>query len=163
LFSYPWAQLADEADEELAKQAKKSLSLSSKPEYYKILYSWRLKRNNYRGAAQAAFERLERLRAERRGRASDPRDERLVEGYLLLINAMASVGGEEAWVIREPVKEMKGLINGTKEEVGKGRRGLVTLGDVRREYQEELDRLASVEQGRFAFNGNEGGEEMDVL
>lgn len=163
LFAYPWTQLAEEADKELERKAKNTLNTSSKPEYFKILYSWRIKRGNFRGAAQAAFDRLEKLRGEMKGRGSDPQDERLVEAYLLLINAMACIGKDEAWVIREPIAEKKGLINGTTKEKKEGKRCLVTLEDVRREYQEELDKLAALEQGRFAFTGGNEGDEMDVL
>jgi hypothetical protein len=40
---------------------------------------------------------------------------------------------------------------------------LVTLEDVRREYQEELDKLAALEQGRFAFMGEDEGDDMNAL
>ncbi|KIW06549.1 uncharacterized protein PV09_02979 [Verruconis gallopava] len=161
LFAYPWAQLADEADKELEAKARKTLTSSSTHQWHKILYSWRIKRGNFRGAAQAAFDRLEKLRAETKGTGPDPRDERLVDAYLLLINAMACVGKDEAWVIYEPIAEKKGLLNGTAKEKKEGKRRLVTLEDVRREYQEELDRRAAMEQGKFAFVDE--GEEMDVL
>jgi hypothetical protein len=166
LFAYPWAQLADEADKELEKRAKNTLNSNNKPEYLKILYSWRIKRGNFRGAAQAAFDRLEKLRGEMKGKGPDPRDERLVEAYLLLINAMACIGKDEAWVIRESIADKKGSINGTAKEKKEGRRGLVTLDDVRRDYQEELDKRAAMEQGKFAFTGvdeEDEGDEMDVL
>jgi hypothetical protein len=164
LFAYPWAQLADEADKELERRAKDTINTTSKPQYSKILYSWRIKRGNYRGAAQAAFDRLQKLRAEIHGRGlGDPRDERLVEAYLLLINAMACIGKDEAWVIREPLAQKNGLINGTAKEKKEGKRGLVTLEDVRREYQEELDKLAALEQGRFAFMGEDEGDDMNAL
>lgn len=162
LFQYPWDGLADSVDKELEAKARKALNTHTKPEYHKILYAWRIKRGNYRGAAQAAFDRLEKLRQEAKGAAgSDPRDERALEAYLLLINAMACIGEQDAWVLYEPVKEKAGLINGTRGEKREGRRRLVTLADVRREYEEELDRRASLEQGRFEFN--DGGDEMDVL
>ena len=161
LFSYPWAELADSVDKELEVKAKKTLNTSSRPEYHKILYAWRIKRGNCRGAAQAAFDRLEKLRQETKGSGPDPRDERVVDAYLLLINAMACIGEKDAWVLYEPVAEKKGLINGTKGEQREGKRRLVTLDDVRREYQEELDRRAALEQGRFGFVDE--GVEMDVL
>jgi DNA repair protein RAD51/nuclear pore complex protein Nup160 len=159
LFSYSWDHLADLVDKELDSKARKTLNSWSKPEYHKILYAWRIKRGDYRGAAQAAFDRLEKLRQESKGSGPDPRDERLIEAYLLLINAMACIGKNDAWVLYEPIAEKKGLINGTKGEKREGKRRLVTLEDVRREYQEELDRRAALEQGRFGFVG----EEMDVL
>jgi hypothetical protein len=161
LLAYPWAQLADVADAQLEKQARSSLNSNSRPSYYKVLYAWRIRRGDFRGAAQAAFDRLEKLRGEMKGRDPDPRDERLVEAYLLLINAMACIGKNEAWVIYEPVADKKGLINGTAKEKKDGKRRLVTLEDVRREYQDELDRRAAMEQGRFAFT--DGNDEMDVL
>lgn len=161
LFSYPWSSLADSVDKELEAKAKKTLNSNTKPEYHKILYSWRIKRGNYRGAAQAAFDRLEKLRQEGKARGADPRDERLVEAYLLLINAMACIGKNDAWVLYEPIAQKNGLINGTKGEKREGKRRLVTLEDVRREYQEELDRRAALEQGRFGFVDE--GNEMDVL
>lgn len=161
LFSYPWEELADSVDKELEVKAKKTLNTSSKPEYHKILYAWRIKRGNHRGAAQAAFDRLDKLRYEIKGSGPDPRDERLVEAYLLLINAMACIGEKDAWVLQKPLAEKNGAINGTKGEIKEGKRRLVTLEDVRREYQEELDRRAALEQGRFGFV-DEGGD-MDVL
>jgi DNA repair protein RAD51/nuclear pore complex protein Nup160 len=162
LFNYSWDHLADSVDKELESKAKKTLNSMSKPEYHKILYSWRIKRRNYRGAAQAAFDRLEKLRQEVKGSGPDPRDERVVEAYLLLLNAMTCIGKQDAWVLYEPVAEKKGLINGTRGEKREGRRRLVTLEDVRREYAEELDRRAALEQGRFGFVEG-AGEPMDVL
>jgi DNA repair protein RAD51/nuclear pore complex protein Nup160 len=161
LFSYPWSELADSVDKELESKAKKTLSSGRGPEWHKILYAWRVKKGDWRGAAQVAFERLERLRQEAKGNGGDPRDERVVEAYLLLINTMAIIGEKDAWVLHEPVPGMKGLSNGCGKEK-EGKRKLVTLEDVRREYAEELDRRAVLEQGRFGFV-DEGGDGMDVL
>ncbi len=41
------------------------------------------------------------------------------------------------------------------------RRRVITLEDVRREYQAELDRAAAMENGRFAFAADD--DDMDVL
>lgn len=93
--------LAEEADDILAKLVKeKGWIVQNKPEYHKILYAWRVKRGNWRGAAQVAFDRLERLKASGE-KMRDPADERLVEAYLLLINSLACVKPEEAWIIKE--------------------------------------------------------------
>jgi hypothetical protein len=176
LLSFPWTTLSAEADEVLAGMARRVLNIGSKPEYHKILYAWRVKRGDWRGAAQVAFDRLERLKASSE-KTRDPSDERLVEAYLLLINTLACVGPEEAWVIKDA---QAGLANGDLDGRGSrtngvkinghsgnteggSRRCVVSIEDVRREYQAELDRLAQLEQGDFAFAADDGGEAMDVL
>ncbi len=40
------------------------------------------------------------------------------------------------------------------------KRKVITLSDVRKDYQDELDRLALIESNQFAFTN---GDEMDVL
>jgi hypothetical protein len=57
--------------------------------------------------------------------------------------------------------DWNGLINVTKGGKREGKRRLITLEDVRREFQEELDRRAALKQGRFGFM--DAGNEMDVL
>jgi hypothetical protein len=166
LLTYPFAGLYKEADEVLANMAKKTLNMSVQPQYHKVLYTWRINKDDYRGAAQCAFDRLERLKTDSEV-TRNPEDRRLVEAYLLLINTLVCVGKDEAWVIKESVNGgMSGLgkgknatTNGFSAGVGT-KRSIVTLDDVRREYQEELDRLAAMEQGQFAFAG---GDAMDVL
>ncbi|KAF2428838.1 hypothetical protein EJ08DRAFT_313194 [Tothia fuscella] len=169
LLSYPFATLSSEADDVLAAMTKKTLNLNAHPQYHKVLYAFRINRENYRGAAQCAFERLERLKGDSEV-TRDPEDQRLVQAYLLLINTLVCVGRDEAWVIKEA--DVVGHVNGNAggkrngvdgaPPVKKERRRLVTLDDIRREYQEELDRLAALEQGKFAF-ADDGGEGMDVL
>ncbi|QDS74198.1 hypothetical protein FKW77_002167 [Venturia effusa] len=166
LLGFPWTGLEEDADDILAKKVKdKGWIVSAKPEWHKILYAWRVKRGNWRGAAQVAFDRLERLKAT--GEATRiPSDERLVEAYLLLINSLACVAPEEAWVIREAqVVNPDGTLartNGarTNGHTGGSKRCVVSIEDVRREYQAELDRLAQLEQGDFAFSGD-GADGMD--
>lgn len=151
------------------------MNVTTKPETHKILYAWRVKRGDWRGAAQVAFDRLELLK---RGseKTRDPSDERLVEAYLLLINSLACVGQEEAWVIKDAqVMPDSGLdgrasrtngfkVNGHNGKANGGsKRCVVSIEDVRREYQAELDRLAQLEQGDFAFSGEHDREAMDVL
>ena len=70
----------------------------------------------------------------------------VLNAYLALINVLACVEKSQAWVLAE------GGGGGKKRRV-------VTLDDVRGEYQGELDRVAAIESGRFAFVGGE----MDVL
>jgi hypothetical protein len=164
LLSFPFVNLNSEADEILAIQTKKTLNLNTQPQYHKVLYAFRIDRGDYRGAAQVAFERLERLKSDSEV-TRNPEDERLVDAYLLLINTLACVGKDEAWVIKEPGVD-RGTVNGHGRNGvgGVGKRRLVSVDDVRREYQEELDRLAALEQGKFAFaDGGAEGDAMDVL
>ena len=62
--------------------------------------------------------------------------------YLGVINLLCCAGEEDRWVLSEG-----------GEGGGKGRRGLVTMGDIREWYQGELDRWAVIEGGRFGFGG----------
>jgi len=65
----------------------------------------------------------------------------------MLINTLACCGKDEGWILAPVVSQ------------GRPRRKIVTLEDVRREYQSELDRRSEIVQGRFAF----GRDAMDVL
>lgn len=127
--------------------------------YYQILSSWRLRHNNAQGAAAALLERLHRLPetysmatgAATVGATNGERDA-VLEDYLAVINLLSCAG--EGWVL-----------SGGKERRGSGimvggKRRIVTLEDVRKKYQEELDRRSVIENGRFGFDE---GDAMDVL
>ncbi len=125
------------------------------PKYYEILSTWRLGHNDFRGAAAALLERLHRLRkSSSKLWTGGPDGECLLEGYLSVINLLACAG--EGWVLSGGEDE------GEMWTVGK--RKVVTIKDIRNEYQNELDRRGVVENGRFGFGYATGGEdEMDVL
>ena len=56
--------------------------------------------------------------------------------------------------------------DGEEGKGGTGKRKVVTIGDVRVDYQRELDRRSVIEAGRFGFGGVgavDEGEAMDVL
>ena len=82
--------------------------------------------------------------------------------YLGVINLLCCAGEENQWVLSEGA-----------EGGGRGRRGLVRVGDIREWYQGELDRWAVIEGGRFGFGGVDGDggggevgddvDEMDVF
>lgn len=73
----------------------------------------------------------------------------VLEGYLAVINLLSCSG--DGWVL-------SGGKDGRGSEPGK--RKLVTLEDVRKKYQDELDRRSLIENGRFGFGE---GEAMDVI
>ena len=152
-------ELALEADKMLLETAKKDLAsgtTSRATPAYQTLYAFRTQRSDFRGAAEILYEHLERLRNTPHHHAvQDPEDETLTQVYVLLINTLACCGGDEAWLLADPIP-------GVHKE-GRKRR-LVKLADLRREYTAELDKRSDMLHGRFALVGGGGeGDEMDVL
>lgn len=158
--------------------------------YYQILSSWRLRHHNAQGAAAALLERLHRLpdtftsalttttttitagaltnastighRGKQQEEEQQQQRDAVLETYLAVINLLSCAG--EGWVLSGG-KGSAGGVGGISERGGKGeggKRKLITLEDVRRSYQEELDRRSVLENGRFGFD--EGDDVMmDVL
>lgn len=146
--------LAQEADAILLSFAKRNLgsSLASNPLYHRILFAFRTRRGDYRGAATVLYEHLEYLRHGSKHSLQDPEDETLIQIYVLLINTLACCGADEAWLLADPVSGV---------HAAEAKRKLVTLEDVRRDYSAELDRRSDMMQGRFPVVG--GDEVMDVF
>ncbi|KAK5241352.1 hypothetical protein LTR16_009470 [Cryomyces antarcticus] len=168
LLSLPFTDLAADVDAILLSLCARTLNIASGPPYHKLLYAWRLQHGDFRGAAEALWDRLQRLR-DSSAAAHDPGEEMVTHAYLALINCLASVAPDQAWILvegaLEPAKGAGGRAGKGKAKLGAGgpmrkKRRVVTLEDVRREYQEELDRVAALEHGRFPFGG---ADEMDVL
>ena len=99
-------------------------------------------------------------------RRAEGKGDDLLDDYLILINALAIVGEEDGWVFVGGGGGGGG--HGGHEakdpKVASGRRRVVTLQDLRRDYQQELDRRSIIENGRFALVGGEaeGAGEGDV-
>ncbi|TKA73414.1 hypothetical protein B0A49_03034 [Cryomyces minteri] len=168
LLSLPFTDLATDVDAILLSLCARTLNIASGPPYHKLLYAWRVQRGDFRGAAEALWDRLQRLR-DSSAAAHDPGEETVARAYLALINCLASVAPDQAWILvegaLEPARGAGGGAGKGKAKLGAGgpmrkKRRVVTLEDVRREYQEELDRVAALEHGRFPFGG---ADEMDVL
>ncbi|KAG8625967.1 hypothetical protein KVT40_006368 [Elsinoe batatas] len=190
------ASLDPEVDATLLSLARKSLTSTSSaaaaaPSHIQLLYSYRISRDNYRGAAEGLFEYLqwlkgqdeseydaahrvsEGLRSHDQANGFDAEEDsrwetEVTETYLLLINTLACCGSE-AWILAESAsgqgqgRKASGnfgasTVNGDGDNA---KRKVVTLEDVRREYQAELDRRSEIAQGRFPLIGN-GGEGMEV-
>ncbi|MCJ1465384.1 hypothetical protein MMC07_004002 [Pseudocyphellaria aurata] len=158
LLSFPFPPALHPAVDAFILQKAQSSALepnesSRIPKYYNILSTWRLRHNDFRGAAAALLERLQRLKkSSARSGQSDDRGEGVIEGYLAVTNLLACAG--EGWVLDEGDK---GAGNGEKRRV-------VTLKDVRKDYQDELDRRSMIQHGQFGFGYTNGPEnEMDVL
>ena len=172
LLAFPFTAMQNDVDTVLESLCQRTLNITTGPPYHKILYSWRIAHGDFRGAAAVMYDRLQRL-LNTSTSVYDPSDESLIENYLLLINVLACVDPDQAWLLAEaPAADSAqaslsssggpgsgGAHLGRKQKAGPKRK-VVTLQDIRGEYQAELDRVAEVENGRFAFGGP---EPMDVL
>ncbi|KAF1936300.1 hypothetical protein EJ02DRAFT_359415 [Clathrospora elynae] len=161
LFKFPFLGLADEVDTILTSLCQRTLNLASGPPYHQILYSFRISRNNFRGAASILHERLQRLKTTS-SKVHDPADESLTQCYLMIINTLSSVRKEDAYILAEQRIEGGGSLT---VGLGQGKkllkRQIVTLDTLRKEYQAELDRIAAIESGQFPFV--DPMDEMDIL
>ncbi|KAL8963150.1 MAG: hypothetical protein Q9193_000551 [Seirophora villosa] len=175
LLDLPWpAHILPAVDAYLANDRAsllKSVDKSSmSPEHQrKILAAWRLKQGDFRGAATALYSQMQMKPKQkpthrsgvvpkfRLGNAGSDAEEdmgsrKLDEAYLTVINLLACTGSDgddsrgEAW-----------LLSGADG----GKRRVVTIEDVRKGWQKELDRRSVVEGGRWGF-GLGDGEEMEL-
>jgi hypothetical protein len=162
LLKYPFVGLADCVDNILTSLCQKTLNMASGPPYHQILYSFRISRNNFRGAASILHERLQRLKTTST-KIHDPADESLTQCYLMIINTLSSVSKEDAYILAEQRIEATG--GPPQWGIGQGKkllkRQIITLDTLRKEYQAELDRIAAIESGQFPFV--DPVDDMDIL
>lgn len=162
LLQFPFVGLADSVDNVLASLCQKTLNMASGPPYHQILYSFRISRNNFRGAASILHERLQRLKTTS-SKVHDPADESLAQCYLMMINTLSSVSKEDAYILAE--QRIEGSGGPPQWGIGQGKkllkRQIITLDTLRKEYQAELDRVAAIESGQFPFV--DAGDDMDIL
>ncbi|KAF2496112.1 hypothetical protein BU16DRAFT_581524 [Lophium mytilinum] len=159
LLKFPFASLYNDVDSILESLCQNTLNISTGPPYHKILYSFRISRNDFRGAASILYQRLQRLQTTS-SKYHDPEDGSLTQAYLMLINTLTSVSPDQAWILAEPRVDESAASWGIGRSKSVLQRRVITLPDLRKEYQAELDRAAAMENGQFAFAG---GDEMDVL
>lgn len=161
LLKFPFVGLIDDVDAILSNLCHKTLNLASGPPYHQILYSFRISRGNFRGAASILHERLQRLKSTS-SKIHDPSDESLSQCYLMIINALSSVAKDDAYILADQRIDDSASASWT---IGKAKkmlkRQIITLDTLRKEYQAELDRVAAIESGQFPFV--EAADEMDIL
>jgi nuclear pore complex protein Nup160 len=164
LINFPFLGLQDAVDDILAQKCRGIVDVNAGVPYHKILYAWRIKRNDFRGAAAISLERLRRLQLSGdgdkilgKGQGQDGLETPVTRQYLMLINALSCVGPSQAWIFSEPLP-CKSTV-GSKSAASAEKRKVITLEDARRSYQEELDRIAAIENDQFTFAG---GDEMDI-
>jgi hypothetical protein len=161
LLRFPFVGLSNDVDNILSSLCQKTLNLASGPPYHQILYSFRISRNNFRGAASILYERLQRLKTTS-SKIHDPADESLIQCYLMIINTLSSVGTDDAYILADQKIEEGGPLQwGLGKAKKLLKRQIVTLATLRKEYQAELDRVAAIESGQFPFV--DPVDDMDIL
>lgn len=175
LFELPWSsELAVEADARLFELSTSTHSLPSSSNTFedeliptndrvpphRLLYAWRIKRNDFRGAASALWEQVQMLKlAQTYGLRGDDIDSELQHTYLNLINCMVLVNHKLRWLLvrplelepsatRTPFTKTGTTITDRSEQSKWGARRIITVDHMRREYQEHLDRTANLAAGR---------------
>jgi nuclear pore complex protein Nup160 len=163
LIELPFIGLQDKVDEILAQKCQSIVDVNVGVPYHKILYSWRIKHNDFRGVAAISLERLQRLQHSGEGDhmlGEDGLETPVTRQYITLINALSCVDPKQAWIFSEELPRTGSGAGMNGHDKKQPSRKVVTLDDVRRSYQEELDRIAAIQNNQFAFAG---GDEMDVL
>ena len=170
IVSVPFLGLQAEVDEILETKCQKTVNMDVGPAYHQILYGWRMKRGDFRGAAAILHDRLQRLQTASR---PDTDTTAITQGYLALLNTLASVDPAQAWILsNERRVDAEGTIFGSIKSQSTSafapKRTVVTVDQIRKEYQEELDRIGRIENNQFAFPTaatvavDGGDDEMDV-
>ncbi|KAJ2987504.1 hypothetical protein NUW58_g4468 [Xylaria curta] len=161
LMQLPFPGLQGAVDEILARKCQDTVDVVTGVPYHQILYSWRIKRNDYRGAAAILLDRIQKLRQLGEGdqfTSEDVLDTVITRQYLMLINVLSCVEQKQAWVTAEAFpRPPTGTGKGTPDG---GKRRVVTLADIRKEYQDELDRIAAIQNNQFGFAAD---DEMEIL
>lgn len=145
LVSLPFPSMQQDVDAFLEQRCRESTIDGA--QYHQVLYAWRIKRRNFRGAAWVLLDRIQKLKQAGEGDrmvGDDVLDTPVTRQYLLLINALSCVESKQAWIFDET----------------ESKRRVVSLADVRKEYQDELDRIAAIQNGQFGF---EAGDVMELV
>ncbi|KAI6246010.1 Nucleoporin [Erysiphe necator] len=160
LIEFPFVGMQDKVDGILSQKCQNTMDILSGISYHKILYAWRIKQNNFRGAASILLNRLYRLR--KLGSAdqiieSHQLETPITQQYISLINTLCCVDPKQAWILQEieNTENQSSMIN---EQSPK--RQVITLSDLRNNYQAELDRLGAIHNNQFQF---EGSDPMNIL
>lgn len=151
LISLPFSGLQEDVDNVLLQKCKSTVEVAHSIPYHKILYAWRITHNDYRGAAAVLHDRLQKLRQAGEGDSltgDDVLDTAVTKHFLMLINALSCVDPKQAWITVEVPSNVDG--NGGKHCGPK--RKVVTLAELRRQYQAELDRIAAIQNNQFGLS-----------
>jgi nuclear pore complex protein Nup160 len=172
-------QLSRHVDQHLSALAKKQKSISglqnqvwtsdSEVDHLKVLHAFRIAQNDYRGAVAVLVDRLRLIKKSSQAR-NDPEATQIRHALLALINALSCVTPDEAYLLTDVEESPKGngvmAKNSGDADDHKGisiwrRRIVITLDDLRREYQQLLDKCSRIERGDFDFEMDEQGSEEE--
>lgn len=156
LVALPFPGMQQDVENILDQKCKGATDIVNGFPYHQILYSWRIRHGNFRGAASVLLDRIRKLRKAGEGDkviGQDILDTPVTSQYLLLINALSCVDKKEAWIYDEgqPDSEQQGHAS--------SKRTVVSLADIRKQYQDELDRITAIQNNQFGF---EADDVMDV-
>jgi len=179
LMALPFSGLQDAVDDILLQKCHGVLDVTRGCPWHTILYAWRISRNDYRGAAAILLDRLQKLQAAGEGdklAGDDVLDTPVTKTYLMLINTLSCVEPKQAWICTADTSRGGPLADesasGTAveaEEPSGGDQGplglmtqkmaskeepwrkVVSLADLRKQYQDELDRIAAIQNNNFEF------------
>jgi hypothetical protein len=137
-------------------------------DYLKILYALRVGRQDYRGAISVLMDRLHVIKKSSKAR-NDPQAMALRHTLLALINILSCVAPDEAYIVtpvRDSITDTMHIIRdsqGRDMETGwkDRKRIIITLEDVRREYQQLLDKCSRIERGDFVFEADAVDDEEE--
>lgn len=154
LIALPFSGLQEDVDDILFQKCKSTVEVIRGTPYHKILYAWRITHNDYRGAAAVLHDRLQKLRqageADNVSGGVDVLDTAVTKQYLMLINALSCVDPKQAWITVEEVSDDEASMSGGSGKSGPKRK-VVTLAELRRQYQAELDRVAAIQNNQFGL------------
>lgn len=165
LVALPLPGMQQDVDAILADRCRNAMDVVHGFPYHQVLYSWRIQRANFRGAASVILDRIQKLRLAGEGDKfsggsaagnDDDLDTPVTRQYLLLINALSCVDAKQAWIYDEgvPTQRNGGVPAATKRRV-------VSLADIRKQYQDELDRIAAIQNNQFGFE--DGDDAMEIV
>ncbi|KIW82701.1 hypothetical protein Z517_05728 [Fonsecaea pedrosoi CBS 271.37] len=182
--SLPWAmypQLTRHMESHLVSLAKSQMASSLAPgngkvDYLSVMHALRISQHDYRGAVTVLYDRLKLIRKSGRAR-HDPKATALRHVLLALINLMACMAPDEAYILAETEDSTAANRSQTSAEdinvqndeqmmkMSKRRRVIITLEDLRKEYQAILDRCSRIERGDFDFeiDGDESEDDSEEV
>ena len=111
LLTFPFTGQQPEIDAALVEKCQNTLNLYTGAPYHKILYAWRLKHGDFRGAASILYDRLQRLQMASTV-SNDTQNSAVTQAYLALINILSTLGEGQAWILVEKKRDQNSLKRG---------------------------------------------------
>ncbi len=192
LIALPFPGLQQAVDEIIYRRSREVVDVTRGCPWHMILYSLRISRNNYRGAAAALLGRLNKLQQAGEGdkpAGYDVLDTPVTKMYLMLINTLSCVEPKQAWISadEDPARSVGSghgamdaelhhvdgaaagedagggdnggplslLVSKKRASIEVSRRKVLSLADIRKQYQDELDRIAAIQNNQFEFDAED--------